>query len=145
MSKGWIPQVSYNKKCYASQPFFFSSQTATPCQHWQLKQLLPHPSYYAVLGIYFWLGLFSKPVHGMSAQTYVSIQWKDGRGEMRSNQGPQQTLHLNHGVQEVSLPLDCMQKEPREICFLGFPLATEVAVTSQLWKQQTTTRPQLWQ
>lgn len=93
--------------------------------------------------IFGWL--FSKPIHSVSAQTGISIQRKDGRGKMPSNQSPEQMLDLNHPVQVALLPLDCTQREPSEVSFPGFTLATECASWSQLWKQQSPTRPQPWQ
>lgn len=63
----------------------------------------------------------------MAAQTGISIQWKDGRGKMPLNQGPEQMLDLNHLVQVALLPLDCEQREPSEVSFPGFTLAAECA------------------
>jgi len=51
---------------------------------------------------------------------------------MPSNQDPWQTLDLKHGAQEVSLPLDCVQREPREICFPAFTLNPPVPAAPQL-------------
>lgn len=80
---GWIPWVSYNWQMLSLTTFICFFQTATLCHHWQLKQLLPHPSYWVVLEIYFWLGLFPKPILDMSTQTCILMQWHDVREKHR--------------------------------------------------------------
>lgn len=63
---------------------FFSSQTATLCQHWQLKQLLPHLSDCAVLEIYFWLTVFqTSSQHGCTDRDINTMEGWEGKNAIK--------------------------------------------------------------